>query len=154
MALTSPIAQALQQVGNQIVKQMQANLQRNGSNAGGTLSKSIESTVVEGQVGPKLQISMLPYGADVNEGRRPSKSKSGTGFAPKIGQWIREKGITPRNGISKEQLEFLIYRKINKKGYKAKPFIQPAVNTVINQDLTGIFGAAVAKEIEIIFNKK
>ncbi len=154
MALNSPIAQALQQVGNQLVKQMQSNLQRNRSNASGALSKSLDAKVVEGKNGPKLTVSMLPYGKQVNEGRRFSKSKSGPGFEPKIDAWIREKGITPRNGITPKQLEFLIYRKINKEGYKAKPFIQPAIDAVVNQDLTGIFGEAVAKEIEIIFNKK
>jgi len=65
----------------------------------------------------------------------------------------KKPGFAPRQQITKEQLAFLITRKINRKGYKAKPWIQPALDRVINQDFQELFGDAVANEIEKILNK-
>ena len=53
--MATPLQQALQQVGNQIVAQMKANLQRNNNNNTGELSNSIKATVTDN----KLVITML-----------------------------------------------------------------------------------------------
>ena len=45
MAAQTPIQQAIQQVGNQIVTQMKANLQRNNNDNTGRLANSITATV-------------------------------------------------------------------------------------------------------------
>ena len=52
-----------------------------------------------------------------------------------------------------ETLAFLITGKINRKGYKARPWIQPAIDRVVNQDFQQIFGDAIGAEIEKILNK-
>jgi hypothetical protein len=149
--MATPLQQALQQVGNQIVAQMKANLQRNNNNNTGELSNSIKATVTDN----KLVITMLDYGQWVNNGK-----ERGPGRKPPIKAiqfWIAKNGITPRGGITAKQLPFVIQRGIGKRGQvrrRAFPFIQPAVDTVIKQDLPGIFNKAIKQEIETLFKAK
>jgi len=138
------LTEALQKFGNQIVSRMQKLLVRNRANASGFLSNSIEANVIT----PKdnvtvLDISMPGYGEIVDAGR--GKSRRG---GPKqqwrgdIKQWILQKGVKLKPGVTLEQAAFLITRKINEKGYKARPFIQPAINQVVEQDTEQISDAA------------
>ena len=138
------LTEALQKFGNQIVRQMQNLLARNRANASGFLSNSIEANV---NTNPNnvttLDISMPAYGEIVDSGR--GKSRTG---GPKqqwrgdIKQWMQQKGIKPKPGVTLEQAAFLITRKINQKGYKAKPFINPAIDQVVGQDSERISDAA------------
>jgi hypothetical protein len=149
------IKTALKIVGDQIVKTMRSNLQRNNSNATGRLSNSIESKVVQIQDDVKLEISMEDYGAAVDSGRKPSRRGGpNQNWASKIDVWASAKGISPRQGMTEKQMIFLITRKINRSGYKAKPFIQPAINSVINNSFEGVFEDALAKDIELILTSK
>jgi hypothetical protein len=147
----TPLQQALQQVGNQIVAQMRANLQRNNNDNTGMLSNSITATVE----GNKLIITMLDYGKWVDNG-----AERRAGLPPPIRAiefWIKKNGIAPRNGITAKQLPFVIARGIAKRGQtrrRAYPFIVPAVEAVIKQDLDGIFGKAIRQEIETLFKTK
>jgi hypothetical protein len=136
----SPLQQAIQQVGNQIVAEMKATLQRNGNNNTGELANSITATVE----GNKLIISMDDYGKWVNDGH-----ERGPGRVPPIRaieRWIAKNGITPKQGISKKQLPFVIQASIGKRGQtrrRAFPFIEPSIETVLSKDLSGIFGKAI-----------
>ena len=140
MAAQTPIQQAIQQVGNQIVAQMKANLQRNNNDNTGRLANSITATVE----GTKLIFEMEPYGKWVNDGH-----ERGPGRVPPIKAiefWIAKNGITPKQGITRKQLPFVIARGIAKRGQtrrKAFPFIEPAIETVLSKDLDGIFGKAI-----------
>lgn len=136
----SPLQQAIQQVGNQIVAEMKATLQRNGNNNTGELANSITATVE----GNKLIISMDDYGKWVNDGH-----ERGPGRVPPIRaieRWIAKNGITPKQGISKKQLPFVIQASIGKRGQtrrRAFPFIEPSIETILSKDLSGIFGKAI-----------
>jgi len=147
----SPLQQAIQQVGNQIVDQMKANLQRNNNDNTGMLANSIQATVE----GDDLRITMLDYGKWVNDGH-----ERGAGRVPPIKAirfWIAKNGITPRGGITAKQLPYVIQRSIGKRGQtrrKAFPFIEPAIETVLNKDLTGIFGKAIDTVAKQILDKK
>lgn len=148
-------AQALKILGDQIVQKMRSTLQSNNVDASGRLSKSISSNVVETGEDYKLQISMEDYGEIVDKGR--GRSRTGgpkQTWRPKIINWMKDKGITPRAGVSLETAAFLITRKINERGYKAKPFIQSSVDYIVKQDLQGVLGKAAAKDIEIQLSKK
>jgi hypothetical protein len=148
---TTPLQQALQQVGNQIVVQMKANLQRNNNDNTGRLSNSIQATVE----GNKLIITMENYGKWVNDGHERRAGKQPPIKA--IQFWIAKNAITPKRGITAKQLPWVIARGIAKRGQtmrKPYPFIAPAVDKVIKQDLPGIFGKAIEQEIRTMFTTK
>ena len=146
----SPLQQAIQQVGNQIVAEMRATLQRNGNDNTGRLSNSITATVE----GPELIISMDEYGKWVNDG-----AERGAGRKPPIRaieRWIAKNGITPKQGISRKQLPFVIQMSIGKRGQtrrKAFPFIEPSIKTILSKDLDGIFGKAIDQLAKQFFKK-
>jgi hypothetical protein len=148
---TTPLQQALQQVGNQIVAEMKVNLQRNNNDNTGRLSNSIQATVE----GNKLIITMENYGKWVNDGHERRAGKQPPIKA--IQFWIAKNAITPRRGITAKQLPWVIARGIAKRGQtmrKPYPFIAPAVDKVIKQDLPGIFGKAIEQEIRTMFTTK
>jgi len=150
MADQTPIQQAIQQVGNQIVTQMKANLQRNNNDNTGRLSDSITATVE----GTQLIFEMEFYGKWVNDG-----AERGAGRVPPIRAiefWIAKNGITPKQGITRKQLPFVIAKGIAKRGQtrrKAFPFIEPAIETVLSKDLDGIFGKAIDQLAKQFFKK-
>jgi len=146
----SPLQQAIQQVGNQIVAEMRATLQRNGNDNTGRLSNSI-TAIVEGT---ELIISMDEYGKWVNDG-----AERGAGRKPPIRaieRWIAKNGITPKQGITRKQLPFVIQMSIGKRGQtrrKAFPFIEPSIKTILSKDLDGIFGKAIDTLAKQYFKK-
>jgi hypothetical protein len=148
--MATPIQEAMQQVGNQIVAQMKANLQRNGNDNTGRLSNSIIATVE----GSTLIIEMDNYGKWVNDGH-----ERGPGKPPPIkaiNAWIAKSGITPKQGITRKQLPFVIQMSIAKRGQtrrKAYPFIEPAFELVLSKDLDGLFGKAIDTIAKQYFKK-
>jgi len=138
------LTQALQKFGDSIVRQMQNLLARNRANASGYLSNSIEADVITSKDNVTLlDISMPSYGEIVDAGRgRSTKGGPKQNWRGDIKQWILEKPIKLKPGVTLEQAAFLITRKINKKGYQAKPFIQPSIDYVLNKDTEKINDAA------------
>jgi hypothetical protein len=145
----TPLQQAIQQVGNQIVAQMRATLQRNGNDNTGNLSKSITATVE----GTELVISMDDYGKWVNNG-----AERGAGRKPPIraiNAWIAKNAITPKQGITAKQLPFVIQMSIAKKGQTRRrkfPFIEPSIEKVLKTDVDGILGKAIDTIAKQYFN--
>ena len=145
---------ALNELGQQFVDSLRDELASKRINASGDLSRSVRYEIVGKGAEIGLALFWDDYGDIVDEGRGRSK-KGGPmqTWRNKIKGWINYKGISPRQKMTQEQLAFLITRKINRKGYKAKPWIQPALDRVINQDFQQLFGDAIANEIEKILNK-
>lgn len=122
-----------------LVDKLQQVLSGNGSVASGRLLKSIR----EGEVDNNgFSVVYQSYGQFVDQGR-------GRGFPPvkPIQDWIRERGIKPRKGQTVEQLSFAIAKKLAKRGYAPKPFIQPSINSTINMMADSIAEAG-AQQIE------
>jgi hypothetical protein len=148
--MATPLDQAIQQVGNQIVAEMRATLQRNGNDNTGRLSNSITATVEEGE----LIISMDNYGKWVNNG-----AERGSGRKPPIraiNAWIAKNSITPKQGITAKQLPWVIQASIGKRGQTRRhkfPFIEPSIQTVLSKDLDGIFGKAIDTLAKQYFKK-
>jgi hypothetical protein len=136
----TPLQQAIQQVGNQIVAEMRATLQRNGNDNTGRLSDSITATVE----GNELVISMDNYGQWVNDGHERKAGRKPPIAA--IKRWIAKDSITPRGKITAKQLPWVIQASIGKRGQTRRhkfPFIEPSIQTVLSKDLDGIFGKAI-----------
>jgi hypothetical protein len=148
------LPEALDQLGQQFVDSLRQELDSKRISASGNLYRSVRYEIVGSGDEIGLALFWDDYGDIVDEGRgRSNRGGPNQTWRNKIAGWINFKGISPRQGITKEQLAFLITRKINRKGYKAKPWIQPALDRVINQDFQELFGDAVANEIEKILNK-
>lgn len=137
--------QPIQNIVNQFVDAVKGTLQRNGSNASGDLANSIKGTVKTSGKWIEISISLEDYWKYVEYGRKPGK------FPPidAIRMWIDVKPILPRaiNGKlpTKQQLAFLIARKIAQKGIKPKPFLY---NTMDKFKLVENLYDVVAEELQ------
>jgi hypothetical protein len=148
------IDQALQNLGDQIVAEMQQTLSNKGISASGNLSRSITATVIQDKNNVSvLEVSMLSYGEIVDAGR--GKSKTGgpkQTWRPEIKEWIKQKGISLKPGVTLDQAAFLITRKINQRGYPAKPFIDSSIDKVLANNQDAIAEAAFQLTINKVDN--
>ncbi len=149
------LPEALDQLGQQFVDSLREELTAKRINASGNLYRSVRYEIVGRGADIGIALIWDDYGDIVDEGRgKSTKGGPNQTWRNKIVQWMaRKPGFAPRQGLTTEQVAFLITRKINRKGYKAKPWIQPALDRVINQDFQQLFGDAIANEIEKILNK-
>lgn len=85
-----------------------------GMRASGEWEKQLEAIIEITESNIKATFYGIDYTEYLVKGRTPGK------FPPrdKIRQWIDDKGITPKDNITKDQLAFLIARKISKEGTK------------------------------------
>jgi hypothetical protein len=117
-------------------------------NATGNLVKSIQYVAEPTQVGNALYLEMEEYGFILDSGRGPASTKSSVSWRPSLIEWIKARNIRPKPGITVEQLSYAIYNSINKNGYKARPFINSAISTYIDQ-FAQEYAEATANDIEI-----
>ena len=146
------LAPALNELGRQIVEEMRLTLERNRSNASGNLSRQIQYEVIGQDNNLGLSITFPEYGEVLDSGRgKSNRGGPNQEWRNKIVAWVKAKGISPRQGMSVETVAFLITRSINRKGYKAKPWIDSSIRTVLSQDLDKIFGPEITKQLNEIF---
>lgn len=105
----------LEEVRKDLIK----NYDRLGLRASGKWAKTLEpeSNIKD----DNIKASMLGQqytGALEEPGRKPSKNNQGGKLRIAIRQWIDDKRIRPKGGISKDSLAFLITRKIHEEGIK------------------------------------
>lgn len=139
----------IQNIINEFTDTLKSVISSNGSNASGTLSKSITGIVKMNDKYLTVSISLEDYWKYIEYGTNPH-------FPPvdKIREWIRVKPVLPRPLASgklptENQLAFLIGRKISKLGTKPKPFLN---NTKEEFDLVGkVYNATlelITKQLE------
>ena len=141
--------------GKLLVDAMADQILAQGLFATGELARSVTYQpipVQDGVIG--FQILMEDYGIYQNDGffRPPGKRPP---LQPII-DWLQRKQITPKpdpitnKTPSIREFAFLIQRKIGNEGatIKARPFIQPAVDGVVNNFLTPKLEEAGIKDIE------
>ena len=128
---------------------MKKQLSSKNINASGKLDDSIEDVMITSDGFVSGSVRALSYWYYTNYGRGPTvRGSSGKGVVrEKVRQWIDDKGIVPRdaaNGrkVTKDELAFLIARKIHREGYEAKLYISeveeqviPIVSDIIEQAL-------------------
>ena len=123
------------------------------ANATGQLAQSIKYVPVSADGGnTAIAIEMEEYGFILDSGRGGAQRESGQSWQPKLVSWIKAKGIKPKPGVTVEQLSYAIYNSINRKGYKAKPFIDSAVTTY-QQQFADEYAEATADDIELDLEK-
>lgn len=117
-------------------------------NATGQLARTLfyDSKLTEN--GTNVGINMEDYGYAVEEGRGGATRKGTTSWKPQVINWMRAKGIRPKAGVTMEQAAYLIYRKINKQGYDAKPFVEPAL-AAFSAQFADEYAEATANDIEL-----
>lgn len=152
--MVQSIDEALNVLGQQFVDSLRDELASKRINASGGLSRSVRYEIVGSGTEIGLALIWDDYGDIVDEGRsKSSKGGPKQNWRNKIEGWMRFKGISSFPGMTFEQTAFLITRKINRRGYKARPWVQPALDRVLNQDFTKIFADGIAAEINTILNK-
>lgn len=145
----------IQNIINEFTDTLKSVISSNGSNASGTLSKSITGIVKMNDKYLTVSISLEDYWKYIEYGTNPH-------FPPvdKIREWIRVKPVLPRPLASgklptENQLAFLIGRKISKFGTKPKPFLN---NTKEEFDLVGkVYNATlelITKQLEKEINEE
>lgn len=145
----------IQNIINEFTDTLKSVISSNGSNASGTLSKSIKGIVKMNDKYLTVSISLEDYWKYIEYGTNPH-------FPPvdKIREWIRVKPVLPRPLPSgklptENQLAFLIGRKISKFGTKPKPFLN---NTKEEFDLVGkVYNATlelITKQLEQEINEE
>lgn len=123
------------------------------ANATGTLANSIKYIGKETSTGIiNIALEMEDYGFVLDSGRGASKTVGSQPWQPKLVEWIRAKGIRPKPGVTVEQLSYAIYNSINKKGYRAKPFVDQATGAFAAA-FAGEFAEATAADIELDLKK-
>jgi len=152
--MSQPINNTLEKAGTLIVAKMRDALKQQKANASGRLSDSISYTINEGVDETKLLIGMENYGPIVDEGRGVSRGGGGSDWKPKIIAWMKAKGIRPKAGVTMETAAYLIYRKINQKGYRPKPFIQISIDQVVDSILPNELEADMVEWINETLRRK
>lgn len=116
-------------------EEMKAQLASNGINASGKLDDSVTDIVITSDGFISGSVQALSYWYYTNYGRGPTtRGFGGKGVVrEKVRQWIDDKGIVPRdaaNGrkVTKDELAFLIARKIHRQGYDGKLYIEEVIN--------------------------
>ena len=105
----------------------------------GKLFKSLDHDLQVAANSISLKFKMEDYGLAIDKGRGKSGNSNGGELYPKILDWVKRKGLRPRN--SKGQLEawrnkeqqqrgiaFAVTRKIHRFGYKGTNFFTDAFN--------------------------
>jgi len=123
-----------------------------GINATGTLARSLDYVDRTSDGKTAVEIVMEDYGFAVEDGRGGAKRKGSSDWRPQIINWMRAKGIRPKKGVTMEQASYLIYRKINKQGYKANPFVEPALAS-FDAQFANEYANATANDIEVDLEK-
>lgn len=136
----------LEVLGADIVNNMRRTLTTKRISASGNLRDSIQANVEPFKNNAStLQISMAGYGTIVDEGRGRTRQKGissrTTGFFADLKSWVRAKlGITNKQKL--EQVTYLVYRKINQRGFAPKPFIESSINEALRKNQDKIDDAA------------
>lgn len=117
----------IQQLLQQFIQAVREDLEQQNINASSKLSKSLKSVVKQKGKWIEISISLEDYWKYIEYGTRPH-------FPPiqAIRKWIDVKPILPRPMKGKlptrDQLAFLIARKISKVGTRPKPFLNKTIS--------------------------
>jgi hypothetical protein len=140
--------------GLDITQGLKDSLRKANRNASGKTSDSINFEVFEDSEKLTFQVTANKNILALQDGRKPTKGGGDGKVKYLIRQWINDKGIVPRDGISKDSLVYLITKKIHEKGYEGTPglitdVINDSLIDMISEGVGGLVGNEFVKEIRI-----
>ena len=151
---------ALNKMRGQYVKELTDSLTEKNLISSGKLGESIKSPAqpkvkLFGQI-YRMQVTMLPYGDNLDKGRKPGKGLP----VGVLQDWLRQPNTLQKvtgqdkqlSDYERKSLAFVINRSIKRKGIKPKNWIQPAVDKA-SKNIVGVVEAAIAEDIEITFDE-
>ena len=149
----SKFNKVLEEYQQEFEKTLEKNLKEHGRVASGNLIKSITVHSKYTNQDVTVILDSADYLKQVSEGRKPSGSGGNGQLKEKIKIWIEQKNILPRPDNlgkvpTKDQLAFLIARKIHKEGYKGSDDLTMTVDSIndkyivklqeaLNEDING-----------------
>lgn len=141
------VTKALKMYGDDIVELMKQRLQQGRKIASGNLINEMNSYVEEEDDKAFLYVDIPSYARYVDEGRKPNSK-----WPPKkpIDDWMTQKGIRARN-MTKDQLSFLIRRKIGIRGIAAFPFLD--IWDMHVEELEELIEDAAIEDVEKVINE-
>lgn len=171
--MADEIEEYLADLGQRIVSQLTANLDKKGKNASSNLRQSISYKVFrEGDL-LKFQILAADYWQQVDKGRgKSTKQGGGKPLKQAIYEWIIQKGLpvgeltragaakrfggrTRLRGLIEQKrrgMAYAIARKIHKKGYKGSGFYSEVVNDnllkQVESEIALLFRAQVIAQLD------
>ena len=147
------IAETVQLWLNSSKDQIISNYDRDNMRASGSFAKSLRVEVLQQSGLIKGTLHGAHHSLYVDKGRGKTSGGGNGQLREAIKQWIDDKGITPRDNISKDSLAFLISRKIHREGWKPKnSYPNGVISSVINdnaiKDLLSSLGANVKLQVK------
>ena len=150
------IVDAIAQWNKEKQKQLIQSYEGEGLRASGKWASELEGSTT--QSGNRISSVILgaQYTGALIGGRSSTRSKgSGTiTLRQAIRQWIDDKGITPRDKISKDSLAFLIARKIHREGikvpnrYNSGQLVNRVFGGDVQAELTKMVGEGMLTEMQ------
>ena len=115
-------------------------------NASGKLSASAEDVIIDSEGFVSGTVRANSYWFYRNFGRGPTQNTGSGQLRPKIRQWIDDKGINPKGNISKDELAYLITRKIHRDGYEGKAFVSDTTD-IVQPEIDKLIADAAFKDL-------
>lgn len=130
----------LNDVLQSVTKHFQKTIDREVNQSSGGLQDSVKTTVDQDSV----NIEMEKYGEVVDKGRRPGSMPPTT----EIKKWMAKNSVRGNSEKTTDQIAFAIATDIKKKGTKPQPFIEKAVDGVIEDILVDELENDIAQQVE------
>jgi hypothetical protein len=140
--ITQAVRVSMELFRDEMIKQ----LAEKNINASGRLSASAEDVIVDSEGFVSGTVRANSYWFYRNFGRGPTQNTGSGQLRPKIRQWIDDKGINPKGNISKDELAFLITRKIHREGYEGKAFVSDTTD-VVQPEIDKLIADAAFKDL-------
>lgn len=140
------IIKVLEDIGQHVIESFKADVEKkNGSASGSMVSSTMaEITITDQKI--TLTVSTVPYFQYADEGRGKTVNNGPGEVKKKIRKWIDQKGITPSRGTTKDQLAFLMARKIHREGFKGKYYRRDIITDSIQQNADLLLADAIKKD--------
>lgn len=155
----SPLSQLLLDLTNELIVDLRKELQKNRA------SGNLEQSIIPSKINPESIEVTAPYywkyinygvnGTVINRGapthgRAPKTEKT---FYQAIKKWLYDKGITPPEGITREQYAGMIKNSIRMKGIEATHFYDKVVTPQRVEEMSKPISALIKESIITIIKK-